>query len=491
LSLLLSSWDYSEGLNIPESQLKFQYSLYNGGMFTLTFLGACGEVTGSQYLLKTPQGNILFELGLHQGSIQSEIKNRHFDYAALQPLKAVVLTHAHLDHSGRLPVLAKHQYQNPIYCTDGTADLLEIMLKDSARIQESDSVHINRIRKRQGKKEVEPLYTEEDVVKILKQIKSHDFKKTFNLLPGVECTFYPAGHILGSANVELTIQGKKIILSGDIGHAASPLLGNPYHFEKADFIVMETTYGNRNHRPLDKTLLELEQILEKAISNQSQVIIPSFAVGRIQDLMYFLGALYQKRKWKLPVYIDSPMGLAASRVYASHQFALDAQVNAPFKNAEEIFRQPFLNFVEDIEDSRSLNDLKGAAVILSASGMCTGGRIMHHLKHHLWQKESAVVFVGYQAEGTLGRKLVDGQKKVYVLGERIRVAAQIHTIGGLSAHADQSGLLSWLSGMVNSKPQVYLVHGENKARQTFKEKIKQVFNLEAHCPLSTETVTLV
>jgi metallo-beta-lactamase family protein len=457
-------------------------------MFSLTFLGACGEVTGSHYLLKTPAGNILFELGLHQGSIQSELKNRHFDYAALQPLKAVVLTHAHLDHSGRLPLLAKHQYQNPIYCTKGTADLLEIMLKDSAHIQESDSMHINRIRRRQGKKLVEPLYTQDDVVKILKNIKTLDFKKTFNLLPDVECTFYPAGHILGSAHIELTIQGKKIILSGDIGHPAAPLLGDPYHFESADYVVMETTYGNRNHRPLDKTLLELEQILEKALAQQSKVIIPSFAVGRIQDLMYFLGALYQKRKWKLPVYIDSPMGLAASRVYASHQFALDAQVNAPFKNAEEIFRQPFLNFVEDIEDSRSLNDLKGAAVILSASGMCTGGRILHHLKHHLWQKDSAVVFVGYQAQGTLGRKLVDKQKKVYVLGERIHVAAQIHTIGGLSAHADQSGLLSWLSGMLKENVKVYLVHGEEKIRNIFKTKIEQVFNVQAHCPQNGERV---
>jgi metallo-beta-lactamase family protein len=430
----------------------------------------------------------LFELGLHQGHIQSEVKNRHFHFEALQPLKAAVVSHAHLDHSGRLPMLAQFNYQNPIYCTAGTADLLEIMLRDSARIQESDSRHINRIRARQGKKLFEPLYTEKEVDKIFPLIKKKDFSKSFTILPGVECTFYPAGHILGSAHVQLNIEGKKIILSGDIGHPASPLLGNPHHFESADYVVMESTYGDRNHRPLESTVLELEQILEKAIANQSKVVIPAFAVGRIQDLMYFLAMLYQKRKWKLPVYIDSPMGLAASKVYASHQFSKDAEVNAPFKNAGEIFRQPFLNFVEDIADSRALNDLKGAAVIISASGMCTGGRILHHLKHHLWQKDSAVVFVGYQAQGTLGRKLVDKQKKVYVLGERIHVAAQIHTIGGLSAHADQSGLLSWLSGMVKENVKVYLVHGEEKIRNIFKTKIEQVFNVQAHCPQNGERV---
>lgn len=449
---------------------------------SLTFLGACGEVTGSQYLLKTPHGNILFDLGLHQGHIQSEVKNRHFNYETLQPLKAVVVSHAHLDHSGRLPMLGQFNYQNPIYCTHGTADLLEIMLRDSARIQESDARNINRKRARQGKKLFEPLYTEKDVDKISPLIKKNDFEKSFPVLPGVECTFYPAGHILGSAHIQLNIEGKKIILSGDIGHPASPLLGNPHHFESADYVVMESTYGDRNHRPLNETIAELEQILEKAIADQSKVVIPAFAVGRIQDLMYFFALLYQKRKWKLPVYIDSPMGLAASKVYASHQFSKDAEVNAPFKNAAEIFNQPFLNFVEEIADSRALNDLKGAAVIVSASGMCTGGRILHHLKHHLWQKNSAVVFVGYQAQGTLGRKLVDKQKKVYVLGERVHVAAQIHTIGGLSAHADQQGLLRWLSGMAKNRAKVYLVHGEGKTRNIFKQKIDEAFQLETQCP---------
>ncbi len=452
----------------------------------LTFYGATEGVTGSLYLLESGQSRILLDCGLFQGRHEEESNNLKplpFDVAGID---AVVLSHAHLDHSGRLPLLVKQGYGGPIYMTQPTSELIAILLKDAASLQERDVEWENRRRRRSGKPEIDPLYTQDDAEAALSLCADRPYHQAFEITRGVSVRFCDAGHILGSSIVEVFIQedghSKKLVFSGDLGNSQAALLRDPDIVEDADILLLESTYGDRDHKSMDDTLEEFEQVLEDASRNGGNILIPSFAVGRTQEIIFRLGELYQKGK--LPhqaVYLDSPMAIAVTRVYNQHQNVYsDEDMNAieragdnnPFTPESLKTFLPTLRFSESTEESMALNKIKSGAIIIAGSGMCNGGRIRHHLKHNLWRKQSHVVFVGFQAIGTPGRTLIDGAKSIRMAGEEIVVRAAIHTLGGFSAHASQTQLLEWLSHFESSQPRLFLVHGEDTAKRALKQAVE-------------------
>ena len=461
-------------------------------MSKLTFLGAIEGVTGSMYLLETEQSKVLLDCGLFQGRREEEAANLRplpFDVSTID---AVVLSHAHLDHSGRLPLLVKEGYGGPIHMTQPTKELIAILLKDAASLQERDAEWENRRRRRSGKPEIEPLYTMDEVDLALSLCNGKRYHRTFAVTPDVDVTFADAGHILGSAIVQLDIreggQTKKLVFSGDLGNSQAALLRDPEIVGEADVLLLESTYGDRDHKSMEETLAEFEQVLEEASRNGGNILIPSFAVGRTQEIIFRLGELYQKGK--LPhqaIYLDSPMAIAVTKVYDAHQEVyseedLDAIEDAATEACapdnplcSENLRTflPTLRFTEATEDSMALNKISSGAIIIAGSGMCNGGRIRHHLKHNLWRQQSHVIFVGFQAMGTPGRAIIDGATSVRMAGEEIAVKAAIHTLGGFSAHASQTQLLDWLSHFEKSRPQLFLVHGEAGAKQALKEAAQQ------------------
>lgn len=448
----------------------------------LTFYGAIEGVTGSLYLLETAQSRVLLDCGLFQGRREEEANNLKplpFDVATID---AVVLSHAHLDHSGRLPLLVKQGYGGPLYMTEPTAELIAILLKDAASLQERDVEWENRRRRRSGKAEIDPLYTQDDVELALSLCQGRRYHKEYEVTQDISVRFCDAGHILGSAIVEVFIQEdgktKKLVFSGDLGNSQAALLRDPDVVEDADILLMESTYGDRDHKSMEETLAEFEAVLEEATQNGGNILIPSFAVGRTQEIIFRLGELYQKGK--LPhqaVYLDSPMAIAVTRVYNQHQNVYSdedlgeiekAGDDNPFTPENLKTFLPTLRFTESTEESMALNKIKSGAIIIAGSGMCNGGRIRHHLKHNLWRKQSHVVFVGFQAIGTPGRALIDGAQTIRMAGEEIVVRAAIHTMGGFSAHASQTQLLDWLSHFKNSNPKLFLVHGEEDAKAALK-----------------------
>ena len=455
-------------------------------MSKLTFYGAIEGVTGSLYLLESGQSRILLDCGLFQGRREEESNNLKplpFDVAGID---AVVLSHAHLDHSGRLPLLVKQGYGGPIYMTQPTSELIAILLKDAASLQERDVEWENRRRRRSGKPEIDPLYTQYDVEAALSLCAGRPYHQAFEITRGISVRFCDAGHILGSSIVEVFIQEdgntKKLVFSGDLGNSQAALLRDPDIVEDADILLLESTYGDRDHKSMDDTLDEFEQVLEDASRNGGNILIPSFAVGRTQEIIFRLGELYQRGK--LPhqaVYLDSPMAIAVTRVYNQHQNVYsDEDMNAieragdnnPFTPESLKTLLPTLRFSETTEESMALNKIKSGAIIIAGSGMCNGGRIRHHLKHNLWRKQSHVVFVGFQAMGTPGRTLIDGATGIRMAGEDIVVRAAIHTLGGFSAHASQSQLLEWLSHFESSQPRLFLVHGEEAAKRALKRAVE-------------------
>lgn len=455
----------------------------------LTFHGAAGEVTGSCTLIETSRARVLVDFGMHQGGVESEIRNRR---TTLQPLiqaghpDAVVLTHAHIDHCGRMPMLAAWGYKGPIYTTPASADLTEILLRDSADIQESDALRMTRARQRAGREPAPPLYAVADVEKLLPLFRTIPYEQWTDIAPGVRLRFFDAGHILGSASAELRItengQEKVIVFSGDLGPKGVPLLRDPTPPPPADVLILESTYGDRDHRPLRETVAEFEKIISESVWAKEKVIIPSFAVGRTQQLTYYLGELARSgRLPHFPVYVDSPLALSATDLYRRHPELFDTEARALLQQGECIFDCPNLRFTRSAQESKQLNDMWGMAVIIAASGMCTGGRILHHLKHHLWRKGTHVVMVGYQAAGSLGRRLVEKAPRVRIMGEWIAVRAEIHTLGGFSAHAGRGELLDWASN-VKSKPRVFLNHGEDRARTALAQGLRERFGWESTLP---------
>jgi metallo-beta-lactamase family protein len=447
----------------------------------LQFLGAAQQVTGSCYLLETEElGRILLDCGMHQGGdavdrLQQE--SFAFDPASIDSL---ILSHAHLDHSGLIPLLASRGFTGTIFCTTGTLKLLPIMLNDAAGLYERDLKHENQRRQRQGKKALKPIYTKKDVESALAQCRPVPYGKDWPVgkTGKANLRFLDAGHILGAAIIELTFpedgRDKKLVFSGDLGKKVSVLMNEPATVKDADLVLMEGTYGNRNHRSLANTVNQLEGILKDTWRQKGNILIPSFAVGRTQEILFHLGLLHQEGKldpWR--VYLDSPMAIAVTEVYDECLNLLAredaAKIRAMHKGSLKNFL-PALEYTNSPEDSMALNDVTHGAIIIAGSGMCTGGRIRHHLKQRVWNARNVVMFVGFQAIGTLGRILVDGAKEIRLFGEDVVVKAGIETLNGFSAHADQGELIDWLL-KIQGKPRVMLVHGEINALDALSMKL--------------------
>lgn len=450
-------------------------------MARLTFFGATEGVTGSAYLIETEHSTVLLECGLYQGSREEEAQNKKPFPFDIHKIDAVVLSHAHLDHTGRVPKLVADGYNGPVFMTYPTCELLEILHKDAASLQERDVEWENKRRRRAGKKEIEPLYTMEDVEAALSLFEAVHYGQRIEVARGIEVCFRDAGHILGSSIVELFIKEKgkerKLVFSGDLGNSDAALLRDPEAIKDADVLLLESTYGDRDHRPIDKTLKEFEDIIVEASESGGNILIPSFAVGRTQEIIFYLGKLYQAGKLKQQaVYLDSPMAIAATEVYHRFQSVFNPEDSASLNRSRTGTLHsylPVLRYSRTTEESMALNRIESGAIIIAGSGMCNGGRIRHHLKHNLWKSKAHVVIVGFQAQGTPGRILVDGAETFRVVGEEIAVKASIHTLGGFSAHASQSQLINWVSQFNKPHPKLYLVHGENDAKMALKEKLSQ------------------
>ena len=453
----------------------------------LSFLGATGMVTGSSYLLEVGEQKYLVDCGMFQGSKAiTGLNNRSFLFDPTA-LDGVLLTHSHIDHSGLLPKLCKAGFKGPIYSTKVTAELCSIMLPDSAHIQEFDAEIANRKGQRAGKKMVEPLYTVDDAYICLQQFSSVWYNKELELSPQIKVKFRDAGHILGSSLLEVWVteegQTSKIVFSGDLGQPNQPIIKDPTIIEEADYVVVESTYGNRLHAPEDPVEM-LGQYIRETVHRGGNVIIPAFAVGRTQTLLYHLHNLYNDGKIPdMPVIIDSPLAISATNVFTRNIQEYDKTAfQMMFEMHDNPLTLPQLRVTKTAEESRGLNKLDQPAIIISASGMADAGRILHHLKHNLWRPESTVLFVGYQAQGSLGRRLVEGAKRVKIMGEEISVKATIHNMEGFSAHADRGQLLDWL-GHIKKKPaNVFIVHGEPDMSEPFAQLLKEKLDLDSYIP---------
>ena len=448
-------------------------------MAKLTFYGATEGVTGSCYLLETRHAKLLMECGLYQGHHDMEKANRKPFPFAIDDIDAVVLSHAHLDHSGRIPRLVAEGYTGPVYMTHPTVELLEIMHKDAASLAMRDAEWENKHRRRAGKKEIEPIYTLDDVEVSLAQCEGLDYDQRQRIAEGIELCYRDAGHILGSAIVEMFISedGKesKLVFSGDLGNSCAALLRDPEIVTEADVLLLESTYGDREHRSMVETLQEFEDIITTAAENGGNILIPSFAVGRTQEIIFHLGEMYQKGKLKQQaVFLDSPMAIATTEVYHRYQNIYNKEDIRAIRHGKPGSLHtflPILHYSRTTEESIALNRVSEGAIIIAGSGMCNGGRIRHHLKHNLWRNDAHVIFVGYQAMGTPGRALVDGAKYFRIGDEHIVVNAAIHTLGGFSAHASQSQLLDWVSHFTEPHPRLFLIHGEADAKSSLQSAL--------------------
>ncbi len=458
----------------------------------LKFLGGTRTVTGSCFYIKCNDFKLLVDCGLYQGEYADDVNRAAFDYEP-QEIDYIFVTHAHLDHSGMLPRTVKEGFKGKIITTPATRDLLEPMLYDSAHIQESDSEWFNRKALRAGRQPVSPLYTIDDVREVIPLFDVKPYAEIFHLGKDIKYRFLDAGHILGSGTLELWFQDsekeKKIVFSGDIGKKGNPIIRDPSTPVESDFIVMESTYGNRLHKPLKESIDELVEAIKKTFKKGGSVFIPSFAIGRTQDLLYILNNLVkEKRLHNINVYLDSPLAEEATEVYLSHPECFDEEARKNF-TTEDFDEAIKLHFVQTVEDSMAINKIRSGIIVIAGSGMCEGGRIKHHLKHNLWRPECSVVFVGFQGKGTLGREIVDGARTVHILGEEIAVRSSVYTINGFSAHADQAELLGWLSCFKNS-PEVFVVHGEEEVSISFGELVKEKFGFITHIPEKGEAFEL-
>lgn len=464
-------------------------------MIKLGFFGAAGEVTGSCYLVTTDRACVMVDMGMHQGEQEAQEHNHRMPPVEPAKLDAVVLTHAHLDHCGRLPLLTQRGYRGPIHCTPATAQITAIILRDSAAIQDEDCARYNRRLRRADEPCQVQLYTGRDVEKMLPQMTEMGYEQAKTIAEGISIKFVDAGHILGAASVQMVVndgnRSVTIVFSGDVGMSGVPILRDPTTPMPADVVLLESTYGDRDHRSLAATREELLDILQKAQAAGARVLMPAFALGRTQDLIYYLGEFLRAGKLKdQSVYIDSPMATAISDLYSRHEELYDEPAKALL--ADHLLPLGFagLKYTRTVEESKKLNGASGSMVIIAASGMCTGGRIMHHLYHDLNKPQTQVVIAGYQGRGTVGRQLVEGARYVTIFREQVAVRAKIHSLGGFSAHAGQSGLLDWAAPFEKSKPRMFLTHGEDAPRQTLREKLKARFGLDAAMPGYGDEVAL-
>lgn len=463
----------------------------------LHFVGAAQEVTGSCYFVETEELRFLVDCGMHQGGREAQVRNRTPWPVDPRTLDFVLVTHAHIDHSGLLPRLCAHGFKGPIYATSATADLLSVMLLDSAFIQENDWAR-NQRRRGHGRgvprADAELLYTVAQAQACLAQVQSVAYDEELQPHEDVRVRFRDAGHILGSAILELWLseggRTRKIVFSGDLGQPGRPVVRNPTSIEQADVLLVESTYGNRLHRPLQETVDELCAVIDETLSRrQGNVIVPAFALGRTQELLVLLAQLRQSgRLPPMQVFVDSPMADKVTAITARHRDELDADGQALWGAGRHLPHGLQIRFTQSVEESMALNRIKAGAIVIAASGMCDAGRIRHHLRHNLGRPECAIVIVGFQAEGTLGRRLVDGERRVRLLGEDHRVRASVHTIGGLSAHADRDALLGWLRGFKAPPSQTYVVHGEAATALGFAELVKAEMGWRVRAPGVGEVV---
>ncbi len=462
----------------------------------IRMLGAAREVTGSCYIIETDGARFAVDCGMHQGGAESEKRNNQVEIYDAERIDFFIITHAHIDHSGLLPRMVKKGFRGPIYTTAPTRDLLEIMLLDSAHIQEMEAQWRSVRRQRHGEAPVEPLYNQKDAENTfpLFQVLPYDIPLT--PAHGITLVLKDAGHILGAAIVELTVEEggvvTTILFSGDIGRPAQLLVRDPSRVLFADYLFLESTYGERNHKNEDESLEELAQAIEYSYSRSEKVIIPAFAVARTQEMIYSLYLLDKAGRLPkdMPVYVDSPLAIKATEVFQRHLAYFDEQTQEILKKGENPLELEQLRFTLTREESALINNTRGPAVVISASGMADAGRIKHHLRHNLWRPGSSIVFVGFQAKGTVGRKIVDGAKKVNILGEDLAVKARIFTINGFSGHAGQTQLLDWLSHFKTSRLKVFLVHGEYAGQQILADLIRKRYGWTVHIPDYLEELTL-
>jgi len=462
----------------------------------ITLLGAAGgEVTGSAYLVRTRTATVLVDFGMFQGGRRAEGRNRLPAGLNVQDLDAVLLTHGHLDHTGRLPLLAKAGYTGPVYATPATIELTALILRDSAKIQMQDAERQNRKRERAGEPAEPPLSTPQDAENLIRRLEEVPYRRRVTVAPGVQATWTEAGHMLGSGSIRLeTIekdQRRRVVFSGDLGPRGAPILRDFEPFHDADAVFLESTYGNRDHRPFRETVDEFNEVVGRAVAEGGKILVPTFAVGRAQLLTVLLSRMFRERKVRpFPVYLDSPMAIEAGRIYMGHPELFDDEMKEYLQERPIGDDLRTLRYSVTAEDSKRINDQTGPCLVMAGAGMCNAGRILHHLKHNLWRAGTHVLIVGYQAHGSLGRRLVDGDELVSIHGEKIAVKAEVHTLGGFSAHAGQKDLLSWMASLAPARPRVLLTHGEETARQALAGAIRERFGLRCGLPAMGEVIEM-
>jgi metallo-beta-lactamase family protein len=463
----------------------------------LTFCGAAGTVTGSSHLLEIGNKKILLDSGMFQGG--SEADEMNYEQFKFNPseIDVLILSHAHIDHSGRIPQLVKRGFKGKIITSFPTFELCKLMLPDSAFIQESETEWHNRKRQRAGKPTIEPLYTVKDAEESLKLFQAVEYKKIISIDPNITVRFMDAGHILGSSIVEMWVRENgeefKIVFSGDLGNKNAPILQDPTIIQEADYVIMESTYGDRLHKDTKDKKGALLDIITETIERKGNVVIPSFAIERTQELLYVLNMLKEAKDSKLrnvPVYVDSPLAINATKVFQNFLPYMDEETQSFIKAGDNPFDFPNLIFTQTADESKAINFTSGSSIIISASGMCEAGRIKHHLKHNLWREDSSVVFVGYQAQNTLGRRIKDGEKTVKIFGEEIGVKCKIYSIEGFSGHADQKGLLEWIGAFKKKPTKVFLVHGEEEALKELSRRIETDFGIPNEIAQLGQTIEL-
>jgi metallo-beta-lactamase family protein len=460
----------------------------------ITLLGAAGgEVTGSAYLVQTAKANVMVDCGLFQGAQKLENFNRLPSASALKELHAVVLTHAHLDHTGRLPLLTRFDYTGPIYATSATIALSELILKDSAYLQGEDAKRQNRWRLEAGKPPIVPLYTQKEVDRLNPLYRRMRYDHPTPVAPGISVRAVEAGHILGSASLEFTIDdgGRKkiVVFSGDIGPRGAPLHRDPVPFKHADLVFMESTYGDKDHPSLAETAVTAREEIKATVEQGGRVLVPTFAIGRSQLLMYLMaGAFKRKRLKPFPIFLDSPMAIRATEIYKSHDELFDEEAIAMRRSGDLSANLRTVKVCQKAADSYALAQKPGPWMVLAGAGMCTGGRIMHHLQNHLSDPTTLLLMVGYQSRGSVGRALADGAKDVKIAGQKVKVRARTHLLGGLSGHAGQSDLLNWLGSLAASRPRILLTHGEDGQRTALRKLIQDRFGLPAELPGYRQTI---
>jgi metallo-beta-lactamase family protein len=461
----------------------------------LSFLGAAQNVTGSKFLLETDNKKILIDCGLYQ---ERKLKSRNWEPFPFDPasIDAMLLTHAHVDHSGLIPKLVKNGFKGPIYCTNATADIVKIILLDAAHLQEEDAAFKKKRHekeKRKGPYPEIPLYTTEDAEASFSYFTGVNYREAVNLGDGVSATFHDAGHVLGSSTIKVTVtrdgETRSVLFSGDVGRDDKPILKDPYEYKEIDYAVVESTYGNRVHEEPKDIGEKLAEIVNSTVKAGGNIIVPSFALQRAQEVLYYMNKLLLENKIPdIPVYLDSPMAIRITEVFKQYGELYDKEMTQMVSQDRSPFDFPGLIMVQTSEESKQLNYLTKPAMIVAGAGMCNGGRIKHHLVNNITRPESTILFVGYQAVGTLGRSIVDGIKKVRILGQRYPVRARVTEITGFSAHADRNELLEWMSG-INPR-RVFVVHGEIKSAKEFGKFLRQERGWKVNVPMYGESAAL-